>query len=250
MKTLALVLLGLTAAALARAEDYPASEKFAQNYPVSAQAVLSLSNINGSIEIIAWDKNMIALETEKRARTAEDLPKILIKIDATTDHLTIETKHQKDGWFGRSVKGLVHYTLHVPAGIDLRKIESVNSNISISEVHGEVIASTVNGNIHITDVTAAAKLDTVNGNIEATVAQTAKERTISAQSVNGNCKLTLPADIAANLQASTVNGHIKCAFPLTPQQSSRTKLEGHVGQGLEATIEASTVNGNIAFNEQ
>jgi len=248
MKTLAFVLIGLATSAFIRADDYPASEKFAKSYPVSAQAELSLSNVNGSIEIVAWDKNEIALEAEKRARSTDDLPKILINIDATPDHLIVKTEHLRTGWFGSEVKGSVHYKLHVPIGISLREIHSVNSNITIHEVHGEVVAHTVNGNIRVNDITTSAKLHTVNGNIEASVASSGKERTISTKTVNGSCKLSLPIDIAADVYASTVNGHVNCSIPLTLVKTSRTKLEGHMGQGVAATIEAKTVNGNIAFN--
>ena len=250
MKTLALVLFGLVATALVKAEDFPASEKFAQTYPVSAQAELFLSNINGSIEIIAWDKNEISLEAEKRTITAENLPKIRIEIDATPDHVTIKTEHQKTGWFGSNVKGVVRYKLHVPADINLRKIESVNSNITIRDVNGEMIASTVNGSIHVTDVITSAWLKTVNGNIEASIGSSDQARTIETKTVNGSCTFVLNSNLAAKVYASTVNGHINSSLPLTLMKTSRTKLEGHMGQGVEATIEAKTVNGNIAFNSE
>jgi hypothetical protein len=250
MKTLALVLFGLVATSLAQAESYPASEKFVQTYPVSAQSELSLGNINGSIEIIAWDKNEISLEAEKRASDTEDLAKISIKVDATRDRVVVKTEHERTGWFGSQVKGVVRYKLHVPASINLRKIDSVNSNITISEVRGEVIASTVNGSIKIEEVAGSATLNTVNGNITAEVALTNEERTISANTVNGSCKFAVPSTIAASFRASTVNGHVDSSLPLANLKASRNKLEGRMGQGLEATIEASTVNGNIAFNSE
>ena len=248
MKILALVLFGLVATSLAHAEEYPASEKFAHNYPVSAQAEFSLSNLNGSVKIIAWEKNEIALEAEKRAFTADDLPKILIKIDATPDHVTVETEHQRAGWFGNRVKGEVRYTLHVPAGTHLRKIEAVNADISIHDVHGEVIASTVNGNIEAQAIAAAAKLSTVNGNVEAEVAPADQKRVISVETVNGNCKVVLASSLAANIHASTVNGHLDCSLPLDHLKSSRNNLEGSFGKGVVATIKAETVNGDIAFD--
>lgn len=248
MKTLAFVLIGLVTTAFVRADSYPASEKFVQTYPVSAQAELSLSNVNGSIEIVAWDKNEISLEAEKRARTNDDLSKILIRVDATPEHVAISTEHLRTGWFGSEVRGSVHYTLHVPTGIALNKIHSVNSDITIRDVHGEVFAHTVNGNIRVNDIATSAELHTVNGNIEASITSSERERTISTKSVNGNCKLALPSNIAANVYASTVNGHVNCTLPLALVKTSRNKLEGRMGQGVEAKIEAKTVNGNIAFN--
>jgi Putative adhesin len=252
MKTLSLLLIGLSTFVCARAETYPASETFTHSYPVSAQAELSLSNVNGSVEIVAWDKNEVALEAEKRCRTSEDLPKIQIEVDATSNRVVISTHYERTGWgwFGRSVSGAVHYKLRVPTGIALRKIDVVNSNITIRDVSGEVEASSVNGSIRATGLASSAHLKTVNGNIEVSLASATGNRTIHTKTVNGSCKLALPDAIAADVEASTVNGHVKCDFPINALTSTRTKLQGQIGQGKEASIEARSVNGNIAFNRQ
>jgi len=248
MKTFALVLFGLVAASLAQAEEYPASEKFAKTYPVSAHAELSLGNINGSVEIIAWDKNEVSVEAEKRAASTEDLANIVIKVRATPRRVVVETEHMKAGWFGNNAKGLVRYTLHVPTGTYLREISVVNANISIRGVRGELNATTVNGDIQVQAIEASATLHTVNGNIEADVASNDKERKISVETVNGNCKVVLPATVAANVRATTVNGKLNSTLPLTNLKTSKHKLEGTVGTGVEATIAAETVNGDIAFD--
>lgn len=247
MKTLITLLLAFSACIPAIAGNYAASEKFVQTYPISSQGELRLENINGSIEIIAWDNPEISLEAEKRAKTTEELQQIVIKIETTPDRLTIRTEHQRSGWFGNSTKGEVRYTLKVPAGLKLEKIRSVNSNITLQNVSGSVNASTVNGGIDASGLGAWTSLETVNGNIKARFDEIAPDQSIRAKTVNGSCKLVVPAKAAFSLQAETVNGHVSCSLPITLEKSSRTKVHGRTGPGPVATIEAKTVNGNITL---
>jgi hypothetical protein len=59
MKTLilALALIGLVSAAAG--ETFSATEKFSQTYPLAATGTVQLSNINGTVDIVAWDKNEV-----------------------------------------------------------------------------------------------------------------------------------------------------------------------------------------------
>jgi DUF4097 and DUF4098 domain-containing protein YvlB len=248
MKTLMLLLTGLSVATLTHAESYPAIEKFSKAYPVSAQAELSLSNINGPVEVVAWDKNEIAVDAEKRAANPEDLAKIHIDVDASSNHVEIKTEHERTWWFFNHVNGSVHYTLHVPSTLALCKIHVVNSNITIDEVHGQIKAGTVNGSVRVEGITTFASLNSVNGNIDASIASGENDQVITANTVNGSCHLSLPTTIAATIRGRTVNGNIKCELSLADLESSRHSLNGRIGAGDKSKIEASTVNGSIAFN--
>ena len=59
------------AAALAAVKDE--TEKIDQSYPLSANGRVSVSNVNGSIEMIAWDRNEVRLEATKIADSRESL---------------------------------------------------------------------------------------------------------------------------------------------------------------------------------
>jgi len=248
MKTLTLLLAGLTAATFARAESSSATEKFSQTYAVSAQAELSLSNANGPVEIVAWDKNEIAVDAEKRAANSEDLAKIHIDVDASPTRVEIKTNNERTWWFINNVNGSVHYTIHVPATLALCNIHVVNSTITINDVRGQIKAHTVNGGVHVTGITAFAELNTVNGNIDATLAPDKTDLVVTASTVNGSCQLSLPAILAATIHGQTVNGNIKCALTLTDLESSRHSINGRIGAGDKGKIDVSTVNGGITFN--
>jgi len=248
MKILMLLLAGLACVALARAETDPTVENFSQTYIVSAKAELSLSNINGSVEVVTWDKNEIAVDAEKRASDSDDLAKIQIEVDASANRVDIKTEHERTWWYFNRVNGSVRYTLHVPSSLAVCKIHVVNSDITISGVRSQIDASTVNGSIHVKGTTTQAHLHSVNGNIDASLEPDENDPIITAKTVNGSCHISLPATIATELHGSTVNGNIKCALPLANMESSRRSLSGRIGAGDKGKIEVSTVNGNISFN--
>src|SRR4051812_34231982 len=159
MKTPALL---LTTALLAFAPGAGASvtENFKQTYPLDANGTVHLDNVNGDIDIVAWDKAEVSLEAEKKGKTDADLAKVTLEIDSSPAKLSIKTKYAKDGWFG-NVNASVRYKLMVPAGARLQKIDSVNSDINVTGVRGSVDLDTVNGKITARGLANDARLDSV-----------------------------------------------------------------------------------------
>src|ERR1700756_3322021 len=65
----------LALALQARASDWQGSEteEFHQSYPISANGQIELRNINGPVEIKAWDRNEVKVDAIKRAGSKERL---------------------------------------------------------------------------------------------------------------------------------------------------------------------------------
>jgi DUF4097 and DUF4098 domain-containing protein YvlB len=241
----ALLLAGFALAAptLARAWE---TEKVSRTFPISADGTVSLDNVNGSIEITAWDRPEVAVEAEIRGKTADDLKRIRVEFESEATQLAVKTKlEKKPGLFwGDSPRGEVRYVLRVPAGVSLKKISTVNSSIKISGVRGDVTAATVNGRIEASGLSGGGKFGTVNGSIVADYAATAGVNRIDLDTVNGACTLRLPANSTGRLRADTVNGSVTCALPVTIEKSTRRSLRGAIGTGA-MQISLESVNGAL-----
>ena len=228
-------------AALARAD---VTETVNETYPFAADGIISLTNVNGDIEITAWDRPEVSLEAVKKARNDEVMKALIVHINLEGgNRLDIRTEYVKQSFWkndGRSVR----YRLKVPAGVTLRKIDSVNSNITVEGVRGTVDLDTVNGKIRASGLAADGRFDTVNGSIVATFVSTAAAKRIVLDTVNGSCTLNLPADTGGRLKASSVNGSISCDIPVTIEKSGRHSLRGRIGSG-EAEISLESVNGSL-----
>lgn len=238
--SLVLATLALTAAAHASV-----TEKFSQTYPLNADGTVALDSVNGTIEIVGWEKNEVSLEAEKIASDEAGLKRIEIVVDASPTRVAIKTKLEKK-WFSLSFKRAeVRYKLHVPAGASLNKIDVVNADVRVRGVQGYVDLDSVNGSIEAEGLTAGGRFDTVNGSIRASFAKLSPDDRIVLDTVNGSCTAILPPDAAFTLKADSVNGRISCDFPITIGKSGRRHLNGSVNGG-GAEIVLDSVNGGLS----
>ena len=219
------------------------SQEFHRTVSLPPNGRVSLDNVNGSVEITGWDRHEVQIDAVKKARDQQRLDETRIEVETSGDAVSIRTQYPQNHTNNNPAS--VHYTLHVPQSARLDHISLVNGSLTIQQVVGEVNASLVNGKAHIGTLVGGANISTVNGGIEANYASLNNVREIKFKSVNGSVELGLPESPNADVKASTVNGGIKCDFPLTVQG-------GFVGHNLSGTlgsggthIELSNVNGSI-----
>jgi len=218
------------------------TEEFHKTVPLNANGRVSLENINGNVEITGWERNEVQIDAVKSARDQQRLDDARIEVDGSGNAVNIRTRYPE----GRTNNepASVHYTLHIPAGAMLDKVNLVNGNLGISQVTGEVNANLVNGKLTANDLSGRAKLSTVNGssNIAFRTLNNVSEVKISA--VNGSINLVLPASPNAEVEASSVNGSIKTDFPMQVESKYvGHRLTGTLGSG-GTRIELSNVNGS------
>lgn len=233
--------------------DMKETEEF--SFEVNPGARLSLENINGSIEISGVSGSTVDIIARKKAGKQEYLDELRVVIDADSDYLRIETRHpdSKGGWFkwGNDSSGSVSYELTVPADMNLDTIETVNGDVEIARVDGEVKASTVNGSLNVSGLMADVDLETVNGSIRAEFEALGDGQRVNAEAVNGKIVLLLPANASARVEAETVNGSIDADdFGLEAEKGFVGRdLSGTIGGG-DAKISLDTVNGSIRINKR
>lgn len=218
------------------------TEEFHKTVPLSANGRVSLENINGNVEISGWEKNDVQIDAVKSARDQERLDEAKIEVEGSGDSVSIRTRYPEGQTNNNPAS--VHYTLHVPSGARLDKIQLVNGNLEVSQVLGEVNASLVNGKLTAHDLSGRAKLSTVNGSSDVEYRTLANVDDIKISAVNGSINLMLPASPNAQVSASTVNGHIKSDFPMQVESEfTGRRMTGTLGSG-GTHIDLSNVNGS------
>lgn len=251
MKSIVLLTALLAIAPAIRAS---VSETFTQTYPLATDGVIQLENVNGSIEITAWDKAEVSLVAEKSAKDEDELKRIEIIIDAQPARLSVKTKFEKkSGWsfFGNwNNNSSVRYKLMVPAGVRLDKIDSVNSDITVTGIHGSVTLETVNGRIKARGLVSDARIKSVNGSLHADYDSVENVREVKLESVNGSAEVSLPKGASANIRTSSVNGGSRIDQPIKLSKSGSHHLAGEIGSGNGPSIEIETVNGGISVREK
>lgn len=231
-------------------------EKFEQTYPLSRNGNVSVSNVNGSIVVEAWDRDEVRLEATKIADSRETLADVEIRVNSTADSFSVETDYKSWKWGdkrneNRNRKLEVEFRLSVPRTAVLNEIETVNGSVSVSNFTNVTKISAVNGNVTATNLRGAANLSTVNGQVTADFDRVEAASKISLSTVNGQVSLVLPSDVSATVKADSLNGNITNDFglPVRKGQYVGRDLYGRIGGG-ESQIKLSSVNGNLSVNRK
>lgn len=138
----------------------------------------------------------------------------------------------------------VDFRIEVPAGVDL-VAGTVNGDVEVRRIEGDVKASTVNGDVDV-ESGGTAEASTVNGSIRASMASKLAED-LRFKTVNGSVTVSLPAGTNADVEATTVNGALESDFPLTVQgRFSNRRMRGTIGDG-GPVLRMETVNGSVTI---
>jgi len=157
-------------AAALRQEGGEYRTNFTQSFPLNADGRFSIDNINGQIEIQGWSSNIVAFTAAVHGKTPESVEAIRIKVNTNPNHADVHTETSNgNGGFqslwdlikhGLRDNATVDYTVHVPERAHLAGVSSVNGQIDIDGVAGDITASTVNGETQIKGACANLKLNT------------------------------------------------------------------------------------------
>lgn len=210
---------------------------------IESGSTLEIHGVNGQIEAAPASGSETVVDAEKWSRHGNP-DRVRIEVERHHGAVVIRTVYPHR-WFDFGFNDgdvNVHFTIQVPAGVELR-LSTVNGTIEAAGLENRVVANTVNGSVHI-DTRSEAEARTVNGSI--TVRARPRSGDLHFRSVNGSVRLEIPAQASVRLNARTLNGSIQSDFPASRMRTGIVgrSYEGMVGHG-GADLEVSTINGSI-----
>jgi hypothetical protein len=258
----------------AAAQAVTLKDRFDQTVPLKPGSELRLSNVNGGVDVEAWERNEVRIEAEKqvRAGSPDQARKLLsqIKIDVTPGPagLRVDTRIPKrgDGGFladlfnGGGVSVGVSYKLHVPRHVALdvttsngalgvagilgdTRLKTTNGRITLREVSGNLVLESTNGAISVARSAGSLRAETDNGGIDAELMRVSGGD-LSLHTSNGAVSIRLPRDARFAVDAETSNGGIRSDFPVEGGKPGRRSLQGTInGGGPKLSIRTS--NGGV-----
>jgi hypothetical protein len=231
---LALLLLALPARA---AFDEP----FHQTYPLGSGGIFSLTNVNGSVRVEAWEREEVEIHAVKTAeRNPDDLRRVHIAVQSGPQVLEVRTVYPE----GQGVEVNVEYRVKVPARVVLRRVDTVNGSVLVRGVEGSGRLASVNGNVEVLDSAGRFSVRTTNGLVRLELRQLAETGEMTIETVNGPVVLALPAGASANLDVRSVTGEFRSEFPVLYDGFISREFRGRIGRG-GGTVRIRTVNGGI-----
>ena len=233
----------MLAFALAAAIAAPAAaeQNITKRATVEADATIEVSNVQGSVEVTAWDRNEVelvaVLESDKDELEFEATPRIVrIEVD------------RPDGKYGRD-HSEARLKLRVPAGAVL-VVDTVSADITVAGVRGSFDGEVVSGEIHATIVAAReVEVNSVSGDITID-AELAPSARVEMESVSGTIGLKIKPPVNADFDLESFSGDIDVCFGPKARETSRyapgTELSFTQGNG-GARIELQTLSGDISI---
>lgn len=123
------------------------------------------------------------------------------------------------------------------------RMETSGGNVRIAEVLGDVEASSSGGHIKVLEVEGKVNVSTSGGHIDVGVKN--KHHGIHAETSGGTITISIPRDIAANLDLSTSGGEVDCRLPIMIEgKISDSKVRGTLNGGGQL-IYAYTSGGDV-----
>jgi len=244
LKSVCMATLMLTCSLQIQAKVVDEIEK---TFKVDSDSSFRLDNINGSLDIIGWNKDVIKVTAVITADNQRDRDRISIDIIQNSRGVNVETRYAKQIEGVEHHSGKIDYTVKVPFAAQLPSIELVNGSLTIENVTGEINAELVNGAIVATELGGDSEMSSVNGSINVKYKTiTSQLNRINLETVNGSVKLYLPDEISALINIETVHGSIKNDFGLKAEKGMFVGhfLTGSIGSG-DVDISIDSVNGSV-----
>lgn len=258
MRKFAFAALMLLLSATAGAAEL--TETIDRTFDVRPGATVTLSNVNGSVTVAAWDQPRVRVVATKTVEAARDdvkevLKELRVELQPRNGGLDINTHYPERndgsifGWLlGSKVEAQVRYELTVPRTMSL-DLESVNGAIRVNGVSGTHEVETTNGKIELTRCAGSVEASTTNGGISAELTTVAKGQPLRFSTTNGRIEVTLPPTLAVDVDADTTNGSIKTDLPIATTRVDRNSLKGTINGG-GTSLRMRTTNGGISIKSR
>jgi DUF4097 and DUF4098 domain-containing protein YvlB len=162
-----------------------------ESWDLDSDAMVSIENIAGSIEIQGWDRDEARL-TGELGNSVEEL-----EVSASDSSLRINVANRNE----RNVDN-TELKLMVPRGASI-DASAVSADIDVSGMENEKLtASSVSGNVDVKTSSRRVSVESVSGDVEFDGETTR----ISAESVSGDIEL---AGVSGEVSATTVSGDME-----------------------------------------
>ena len=235
------VLLSL-ALAIAAVPGFAISKEFNQTYSLQPGGTFDLQNVNGTVEVQGWDRDVVEVHAVKTAKVREsDLERVSIDVSAKPSGVSIQTRYPQD----EGVEVAVEYLIHVPHGAKVEHLGTVNGTLRVAGVDEVDDLRTVNGNIEVYEANSDVRAHTTNGNVRLELAHLHGVTATVAETTNGSVVLALPSNSEADLEARCLNGNFQSELPFALESTLKPReIHGKLGRG-GSPIKLHTINGAI-----
>lgn len=212
-------------------------ERTEQTFTVREAPTLEVNSFAGSVTVTAGESGQMRIVLTKRASSSGQLDRITAEAFETEDGAVIRTSMVGE------VSGYRTVDIEVRVPPDARLSLSTDAGaVLVENVQGPIKAHSGAGNVRAEGAAGPVALDTGAGAVEYAGDPRGE---CSFETGAGSVTLRLPGDLNARVELHTGVGRIDLGGFDVDGETSVTDVDGVIGTGEEATIEAQTGAGSI-----
>jgi DUF4097 and DUF4098 domain-containing protein YvlB len=213
--TLASTGLLIALCTLAGAQDTTGDRVVVPARNTSHARVINCNVANGNITIKTHSGTDVIVEEPSGARAARPadtqngmkrIDRPMMGLEVVEDDNVI-TVHNRLGGHGNLL-------ITVPADTSLH-LKSMNGNVNVDGVHGEVSAHTLRGHITLDHISGTVTADSLNGPIHVEMDAVDAAKPMAFSTLNAAIDVTFPPDLKADLAVKTMRGPVYSDFDVT-----------------------------------
>ena len=173
--------------------DLPERDELHQSYQISPGAQVSLSYINGQVDVQTIEGNTAYVDIVRSANNRADLVFDTIGIRHTPSELILRGANSKSG----RVEVRQRVSLRIPRQSNFT-VKQINGSVNIGPVEGNVNVRGVNGTLKVAQTSGNSDISSVNGHMLITVSRLG-DGGLTIRDAVSPVELRLADDLNANL---------------------------------------------------
>jgi hypothetical protein len=195
---------------------------------------LKVQLVTGSIKVVSYEGKEILISVtprngEEERPEANETGMKRISSSGGYEVTAKEADNTVTIHTGNPVRAL-DLNIKVPQDVKL-KIGTVNDGtIIVENLRGEIEATNVNDLISLTNISGSVVANTINGDVTVSFTSVDPKAPMAFSTLNGDIKVTLPADTKANLKVKSDNGDVYSDFDIdidkTPARTEKINEPG------------------------
>lgn len=212
-----------------------AQQAFNESISAAPAGKVTIEHVLGQATIRGWDEDKVQISGTLGSRTKD----VTFERDGDTIVFTVKVKDGSWGDWGSEQDDALDIFVPKKSRLHYR---SVNANVSLAELGGELSVETVNGAIDGAKINGEARINTVNGNIRLD----AIHAELEVESVNG--AITLQHTSNDDLELTSVNGDIDAQTQSHDIRMNVVNGDGKVTATDVHKLRLESVNGDMALD--
>jgi DUF4097 and DUF4098 domain-containing protein YvlB len=171
---------------------------------------------------------------------------VTIEDRSSGDTVDLSVEYPQKG----NVSASVNFDIRVPRRVEYNfgRLVSVSGNVQVSDVMGNLQVESISGNVDVNGVSGIVSASAVSGNVNVDLKE-AGSGNMKFSSVSGDVAVRAPANLAADVEMSTISGSLKTDFQLEvhePRYGPGRSARGRLGSGAYS-LRITTVSGRVSL---